>query len=73
MDLVVNHTSDEHQWFIEAKNDPKSKYRDYYIWRDPKAGKEPTELKVFLVVRLRNMMNKVGNIGFINSSASNPI
>ena len=28
MDLVVNHTSDEHQWFIEAKNDPKSKYRD---------------------------------------------
>lgn len=45
MDLVVNHTSDEHQWFIEAKNDPKSKYRDYYIWRDPKAGKEPTELK----------------------------
>lgn len=33
MDLVINHTSDEHQWFIESKN-PESPYRDYYIWRD---------------------------------------
>ncbi|MDO9628944.1 MAG: alpha-glucosidase [Acholeplasmataceae bacterium] len=33
MDLVINHTSDEHPWFIESKN-PKSIYRDYYIWRD---------------------------------------
>ncbi|HOV42072.1 MAG TPA: alpha-amylase family glycosyl hydrolase, partial [Oscillospiraceae bacterium] len=35
MDLVVNHTSDEHPWFIEAKKSRDSKYRDYYIWRDP--------------------------------------
>ena len=34
MDLVVNHTSDEHSWFIEAKKSKDSKYRDYYIWRD---------------------------------------
>ncbi|MDY0074595.1 MAG: alpha-glucosidase [Acholeplasmataceae bacterium] len=33
MDLVINHTSDEHPWFI-ASQDPKSPYRDYYIWRD---------------------------------------
>lgn len=39
MDLVVNHTSDEHQWFIEAKSDIHSKYRDYYIWR--KGEKNP--------------------------------
>lgn len=46
MDLVVNHTSDEHQWFIEARKDPQSKYRDYYIWRDPKAdGSAPTALQ----------------------------
>ncbi|OAJ95146.1 glycoside hydrolase family 13 protein [Vibrio bivalvicida] len=34
MDLVVNHTSDEHPWFIEAKRNPNSEYRDFYIWRD---------------------------------------
>lgn len=33
MDLVINHTSDEHPWFIEAKNNPESKYRDYYYFR----------------------------------------
>lgn len=41
IDLVINHTSDEHQWFIESrssKNDPK---RDWYVWRDGKNGKEP--------------------------------
>lgn len=33
MDLVVNHTSDEHKWFIEGKTNKNSKYRDYYIWQ----------------------------------------
>src|SRR5262249_55552080 len=32
IDLVVNHTSNEHRWFQEARRDPKSKYRDWYIW-----------------------------------------
>src|SRR5436190_16867207 len=32
MDLVVNHTSNEHAWFKEARRDPKSKYRDWYVW-----------------------------------------
>jgi maltose alpha-D-glucosyltransferase / alpha-amylase len=38
IDLVVNHTSDEHPWFREACRDPKSKYRDWYVWsaRKPK-------------------------------------
>ena len=35
MDLVVNHTSDEHPWFLEAKKSKDNPYRDYYIWRDP--------------------------------------
>ncbi|WP_161979689.1 glycoside hydrolase family 13 protein [Streptococcus sp. S784/96/1] len=39
MDLVVNHTSDEHAWFVEAKNNPHSEKRDFYIWRN-----EPNEL-----------------------------
>ena len=36
IDLVVNHTSDQHPWFQEARRDPKSKYRDWYIWSDKK-------------------------------------
>lgn len=35
LDLVVNHTSDEHPWFIEAKKGRDNAYRDYYVWRDP--------------------------------------
>ena len=45
MDLVVNHTSDEHKWFIEAKKSKDNPYRDYYIWRDSVDGKEPNDLK----------------------------
>ncbi|ANZ99523.1 glucohydrolase [Carnobacterium divergens] len=45
MDLVVNHTSDEHPWFIEAKKSKENPYRDYYIWRDPVDGKEPNDLQ----------------------------
>ena len=36
MDLVVNHTSDEHAWFVESRNSKDNPYRDYYIWRDAK-------------------------------------
>ncbi|WP_057914788.1 glycoside hydrolase family 13 protein [Peribacillus muralis] len=45
MDLVVNHTSDQHPWFIEAKKSKDNPYRDYYIWRDPVNGQEPNDLK----------------------------
>ncbi|MBW3495439.1 oligo-1,6-glucosidase [Bacillus sp. FDAARGOS_1420] len=41
MDLVVNHTSDEHNWFIESCKSKDNKYRDYYIWRPGNEGKEP--------------------------------
>jgi oligo-1,6-glucosidase len=41
MDLVVNHTSDEHPWFIEARKSIDNPYRDYYIWRPPREGAEP--------------------------------
>ncbi len=36
MDLVVNHSSDEHAWFVESKKGKDNPYRDYYIWKDPK-------------------------------------
>ena len=41
MDLVVNHTSDEHKWFIESRQSKDNPKRDYYIWREAKDGKEP--------------------------------
>jgi oligo-1,6-glucosidase len=42
MDLVVNHTSDEHAWFQQARSSRDNPYHDYYIWRDPVEGREPT-------------------------------
>lgn len=41
MDLVVNHTSDEHRWFMESRKSKENPYRDYYIWKESKDGKEP--------------------------------
>ena len=41
MDLVVNHTSDEHPWFIGSRSSADSSYRDYYIWREGKDGNPP--------------------------------
>jgi oligo-1,6-glucosidase len=40
MDLVVNHTSDEHPWFVEARSGPDSVKRDWYWWRPPREGME---------------------------------
>lgn len=45
MDLVVNHTSDEHKWFVESRKSKDNPYRDYYIWKEGKDGKEPNELE----------------------------
>lgn len=41
MDLVVNHTSDEHPWFVESRKSRDNPYRDYYFWREGKDGREP--------------------------------
>jgi alpha-glucosidase len=41
LDLVINHTSDEHPWFIESRSSKDNPYRDYYIWHPGKNGKEP--------------------------------
>ena len=41
MDLVVNHTSDEHRWFVESRSSKDNEYRDYYIWREGKGESMP--------------------------------
>ncbi len=45
MDLVLNHTSDEHRWFREAKKAKDNPYHDYYVWRDGVEGEYPNEMK----------------------------
>ena len=45
MDLVLNHSSDEHTWFLEAKKSRDNPYHDYYIWRDGEPGTPPNDLR----------------------------
>lgn len=45
MDLVLNHTSDEHRWFLEAKKSRDNPYHDYYVWRDGEEGSHPNDMK----------------------------
>lgn len=47
MDLVVNHTSDEHEWFKKSRESEDNPYRDFYIWKEGKGGKEPNDWKSF--------------------------
>jgi oligo-1,6-glucosidase len=47
LDLVVNHTSDEHQWFVESRKSKDNPYRDYYIWQPAKDGHEPNNYVSF--------------------------
>lgn len=45
VDLVLNHSSDEHRWFQEAKKSKENPYHDYYIWRDGEEGTPPNDMK----------------------------
>ncbi len=47
MDLVMNHTSDEHPWFLESRSSRDNPKRDWYIWKDGKDGKEPNNWESF--------------------------
>ena len=45
LDLVLNHSSDEHPWFIEAKKGKDNPYHDYYVWRDGVEGEYPNDMR----------------------------
>jgi len=47
LDLVVNHSSDEHAWFVESRKSKDNPYRNYYIWRPAKNGREPNNWTSF--------------------------
>lgn len=61
MDLVINHTSDEHPWFIESRASLDNPKRDYYIWADPKNGRSPTIGPACSAVRFGNMTSGPGS------------
>ena len=74
LDLVVNHTSDEHPWFIESKSSKDSPKRDWYIWEDPKDdGTEPIIGKAFSMDQLGNTIAIQVNITSTYLVKSNPI
>lgn len=61
MDLVVNHTSDEHSWFIESRSSRDNPKRDWYIWKDPKEdGSEPNNWESFFTPKAWEMDDKTG-------------
>ena len=53
IDLVVNHTSDQHPWFQEARRDPQSRYRDWYVWSTTRSPAMPTRAWYFPACRRR--------------------
>ena len=58
MDLVVNHTSDEHAWFVESRKSVDNPYRDFYIWRKGKTEKSRIIGDPVSVVRHGNMTHR---------------
>lgn len=60
MDLVVNHSSDEHPWFVESRKSLDNPCRDYYIWRDGKNGKEPNNWSSFFTPSAWSYDEKTG-------------
>ena len=72
LDLVPNHTSDQHPWFVESRASRENPKRDWYVWRDPAAGWRAAEqLDVGIRrQRLGNTMRRPGNITITPSLAS---
>lgn len=60
MDIVVNHTSDQHPWFIESRSSRDNPKRDWYIWKDPKNGKEPNNWRSYFTPSVWEYDEKTG-------------
>ncbi len=67
MDLVANHTSDNHPWFQEALNNKASKYRDYYFFREGKDNKEPNNWISFFGGSAWTKLNNEENMYYLSS------
>ncbi|GAL27586.1 alpha-glucosidase AglA [Vibrio variabilis] len=72
MDLVVNHTSDEHPWFIESRSSKDNPKRDWYIWKDPKEdGSEPNNWESFFKPKAWTLDEATGNTTYTCLAISN--
>jgi len=60
MDLVVNHSSDEHKWFKESRSSKNNEKRDYYIWKKGKDGREPSNWTSFFTPSAWEYDDKTG-------------
>lgn len=72
MDLVLNHTSDRHHWFEEAKKSKDSPYHDYYIWRDGREGELPTDWPAVFGGSVWNWVPEVGQYYYAAFSPYQP-
>ena len=57
MDLVLNHTSDEHNWFLEARKSKDNPYWDFYIWADGKIDEKAPYKEEIAMIRNKKMEN----------------
>lgn len=64
MDLVLNHSSNEHRWFKEAKKSKDNPYHDYYIWRDGDEGVPPSDMKACFGVSAWEYVPEIGQYYF---------
>lgn len=72
MDLVLNHSSDEHRWFQEAKKSKDNPYHDYYVWRDGEEGVLPNEMKSVFGGPAWEWVPEVGQYYFHQFSVKQP-
>jgi len=72
LDLVLNHSSDEHPWFIEAKKSRDNPYHDFYVWRDGKPGKPPNDLMAAFGGSMWEYVPSLGQYYFHQFSVKQP-
>ena len=72
MDLVLNHSSDEHRWFQEAKKSRDNPYHDYYVWRDGVEGMPPNDMKATFGGSAWTWVPEVGQYYFHQFSVKQP-
>ena len=73
LDLVVNHSSDEHAWFVESRKSKDNPYRDYYIWPPAKDGHEPNNWVSFFLGRRGSSIRRRTSTTCTCSPRSSPI
>lgn len=72
LDLVLNHTSDEHRWFQEAVKSKDNPYHDYYVWRDGEAGCPPNDMKACFGGSAWEWVSSLGQYYFHQFSVKQP-